>query len=85
MNYQSTTGFSEETNSRKMRYLVLPAGLAGLVPLVYAKKSMSVRLFAIGWKVANHPGKDFATGKNDFKKYISIPYRGSKKALNTAR
>ena len=34
MNYQSMTGISAGTIMRKMRKLMLPAGLAGPVPLV---------------------------------------------------
>ena len=34
MIYQSTTDISAGTNKRKMRNLMLPAGLAGQVPLV---------------------------------------------------
>ena len=35
MIYQSTTGISAGTNKRKRRNLMPPAGLAGLLPLVF--------------------------------------------------
>ena len=44
MDYQSTTGISVGTNRRRMRNLLPPAGITGLVPLVINKKIMLKRI-----------------------------------------